>query len=81
MRIENVNNVDIITLAHKGINSKFQQIKQPSPYMPITDLIESKRVEIVFDDLKEVDELINMLERFRGECSSCYLGNWRWITK
>ena len=75
MRIENVDDVNIITLIHKGNNVKFQCIPEPMPYMPRIDLIEDRRAEIVFNDLREVDELITMLERFKKECS-VYLGSW-----
>lgn len=73
--IGNVEDINVITLIHKGKNAKFQCIPQPMPYMPRIDLEEDKRVEIVFDDLREVDELITMLERFKKECSG-YIGSW-----
>ena len=73
--IGNVEDINVITLIHKGKNAKFQCISQPMPYMPRIDLEEDKRAEIVFDDLREVDELITMLERFKKECSG-YIGSW-----
>lgn len=75
MKIENVDDVNIITLIHKGNNAKFQCIPQPMSYMPRIDLMEDRKAEIVFNDLREVDELITMLERFKKECSG-YLGGW-----
>ena len=73
--VGNVEDINVITLIHKGKNAKFQCIPQPMPYMPRIDLMEDKKAEIIFDDLREVDELITMLERFREECSG-YLGSW-----
>lgn len=73
--IGNVEDINVITLTHKSKNAKFQCIPQPMPYMPRTDLEEDKVVEIMFDDLREVDELIAMLERFKKECIG-YIGSW-----
>lgn len=72
--IGNIEDANVITLIHKGKDVKFQHISA-IPYMLRTDLEEDQRVEIVFNDLLEVNELISMLERFIEECSG-YIGNW-----
>ena len=72
----NINNVNEIILIHKGRNVKFNCFIKSFPYEPRLDLKESKRVEIVFNDLKEVDNMIEMLTRFRKECGE-YIGEWK----
>ena len=72
--IGNMRNVKVIIFTHKGKGIKFQHVPA-MPYMPQIDLEKNERVEIRFDDLTEVDELISMLERFREECSG-YIGSW-----
>lgn len=74
--IGNKDNVNVITLKHKGKDIKFRCYSKPFPYMPRTDLEEDREAEIVFDDLREVDSLIEMLERFKKE-SHEYMGEWR----
>ena len=58
----NIDNVNEIILIHKGRNVKFNCFIKPFPYEPRLDLEESKRVEIVFNDLKEVDNMIECLQ-------------------
>lgn len=72
--IGNMRNVKEITLIHKGKGIKFQHVSAML-CMPKIDLEKDERVEIIFDDLIEVDELISILERFREECSG-YIGSW-----
>lgn len=72
--IGNVEDAKVITFIHKGKGIKFQHVPAML-YMPQINLEKDERVEIIFDDLIEVDELISMLERFREECSG-YIGSW-----
>jgi hypothetical protein len=69
-------NINEINLVHKGRDIKFNCFINPFPYAPRLDLEEIKRAEIVFDDLMEVDSMIEMLTRFRKECGE-YIGEWR----
>ncbi len=73
--VGNKEDINMITLIHKGKEVKFQCIPRQTPYMPRIDLERDKEAEIVFDDLLEVNELISMLERFRDECRG-YIGHW-----
>ena len=57
-------------------NIKFNCFIKPFPYVERLDLKEKDPVEIVFDDLTEVDALIDMLERFKQE-SQEYIGVWK----
>ena len=75
--VGNKDNVNVITLVHKSNNIKFRCYAKPFPYVDKIDSEEDKEVEIIFNDLKEVDSLISMLERFKKE--SCeYMGDWKW---
>lgn len=72
--IGNMKDIKVITFTHKGKGIKFQHVPA-MPYAPQIDLEKDERVEIIFDDLTEVDELISMLKRYREECSR-YIGSW-----
>ena len=72
----NINNVNEIILIHNGRNVKFNCFIKPFPYEQRLDLEESKRAEIVFNDLKEVDNMIEIFTRFRKECGE-YIGEWK----
>ena len=76
MKICGKENVNEILLNHKGRNVKFECIIKPFPYAERLDLVEIKPVEIVFDDLMEVEALIDMLTRFKKEIQE-YIGAWK----
>ena len=76
MKIENKENINEILLSHKGKNVKFECFIKPFPYADRLDLVERKPVEIVFDDLMEVEALIDMLTRFKKEIQE-YIGAWK----
>ena len=66
-----------IRLSHEGQNLKFQCITSRQVAKPHTVNLEPEiKVAIVFEDLREVDSLIQMLEEFKGICSG-YMGEWR----
>ena len=54
MKIGDKENVNAITLRHKGRDIKFECFIKPFPYAERLDLKEKAPVEIVFDDLTEV---------------------------
>lgn len=74
--VGNKDGVNEILLTHKGRNLKFQCFVKPFPYPIGLDLEERRSAEIAFDDLQEVDSLIDMLERFKRETKE-YMGVWR----
>lgn len=76
LKIGDKENVNEITLRHKGRNIKFECFIKPFLYVERLDLKEKDQVEIVFDDLTEVDALIDMLKRFKQE-SQEYIGVWK----
>lgn len=75
MKINNKENINKIILRHKGKDVKFECFIKPFPYAERLDLEKRNRAEIVFDDLTEVDALIDMLKRFKQE-SQEYIGVW-----
>ena len=76
MKICDKENVNEILLSHKGRDVKFECFIKPFPYADRLDLEERKTVEIIFDDLMEVDALIEMLTRFKKETQE-YIGVWK----
>ena len=68
MRIGNVDDVNRLTLKHKGKDLRFGCCMNQHPQ-------DDKEVVIEFADLVEVDALISMLDRFRRE-SVEYIGIW-----
>lgn len=71
--IGNKEETDIITFVHKGKNLKFNCYAKTGPYENDGAIKEPKRAEIVFSDLMEVDNMIEILTRFRKECRD-YIG-------
>lgn len=76
MKINDRENINEIILRHKGKDVKFECFIKPFLYVERLDLKEKESVEIVFDDLTEVDALIDMLKRFKQE-SQEYIGVWK----
>ena len=75
MKINDKKNINEIMLRHKGKDIKFNCFIKPFPYAERLDLEKRNSAEIVFDDLIEVDALIDMLKRFKRE-SQEYIGVW-----
>ena len=73
--VGNSEDISTITFIHKGKNAKFRCILHPKISMPSIDIEQDKKAEIEFYDLREVEELIAMLERFKTECLG-YIGSW-----
>lgn len=65
-----------IRLSHEGQNVRFQCVTNPVAKPHTVNLEPEIKVAIVFEDLREVDSLIQMLEEFKGICSG-YMGEWR----
>lgn len=74
--IGNKENVNQITLTHKGMNVRFNCFMKPLPYCDHIDISQPETIEIIFKDSYEIDSLIHILERFKKECSE-YIGEWR----
>lgn len=78
MKINNKENIKEILLVHKGTQRRFyHQLKpNPFPYAELFSLEKKESVEIIFEDIMEIESLINMLERFKKETAET-LGTWR----
>ena len=76
MKINDKENINEIIFRHKGKDIKFNCFIKPFPYAERLDLEKRNSAEIVFDDLIEVDALIDMLKRFKQE-SQEYIGVWK----
>lgn len=73
--VGNKEDVNVITLIHKSKIFKLRCYPKLLPYMD-RNLEEDRGAEIFFDDLREVDSLIDILERFKKEICE-YMGEWR----
>lgn len=77
IRVQNeYDSVRMIDLRLKSIDRRFRCITPPKPtetFDPFTD--EPNRMEIVFNDTREIDNLIQVLERFKDDCF-CTMGKW-----
>lgn len=73
----NGRNVDRLRVTSKSLDIRFDKICKPlNPYDPDAILSEPGCLaEIIFEDSYELDELIDMLERFR-DASRGHLGRW-----
>jgi hypothetical protein len=78
MRINNKENIKEILLVHKGTQRRFyHQLKpNPFPYAELFSLEKKETAEIVFEDIQEIDALIDMLNRFKKNMQET-LGTWR----
>lgn len=78
MRINNKENIKEILLVHKGTQGKFYCQLKPSlfPYTEFFSLEKKESVEIVFEDIQEIDALIDMLNRFKKNMQEA-IGTWK----
>lgn len=78
MKIDGVENKDLneIILEHKGMNMKFECYIKPVPYMPRKDLQPCSAMTITFDDIHEINSMIDMLTRMKNMCID-NMGIWR----
>lgn len=74
--IGNKESVNQISLTHKGINARFNCFMKPFPYCNDIDTSNPEIIEITFKDSYEIDNLIDVLEKFKKECFG-HLGEWR----
>lgn len=73
--VGNKENVNQITLTHKGLNVRFNCHMKPLPYDDNIDITKPETIEITFKDSYEIDNLIYILKKFKTECSE-YIGDW-----
>lgn len=75
MKIGNKDNVRKITLTHKGTTQRFCCILAPI-LTEGYDLSELESADIVFEDLCEIDIMIDILTRFKSEIIT-HKGSWK----
>ena len=63
--IGNKESVNQISLTHKGINARFNCFMKPFPYCNDIDTSNPEIIEIIFKDSYEIDNLIDVLEKFK----------------
>lgn len=72
--------INAIKIKHKGLDFNFMQIPangnlHMAGYME-EDTIKTCTLEICFSDIGEVEELIEVLEKFKNQATA-YMGTWR----
>lgn len=67
--------VNMICLSHNGKNIHFKCSTKPLEQLNGLYFKESIMSKIEFDDLEEVDSMIELLEIFKKECKK-YIGEW-----
>lgn len=70
-----ITSTDVLT-RKKGINARFNCFMKPFPYCNDIDTSNPEIIEIIFKDSYEIDNLIDVLEKFKKECFE-HLGEWR----
>lgn len=69
MRIKgNGNHVKVIRITHKGTNFNSITFVSYSPFADSLDVEKPEEVEIVFDDLYEVESMIDALLEYKQSC-------------
>nr|DAH30119.1 MAG TPA: hypothetical protein [Caudoviricetes sp.] len=75
--VGNKENVNQISLTHKGMNVRFDCFMKPLPYTTDNiDISKPEIIEITFKDSYEIEALIDVLEKFKKECFGL-IGEWR----
>ena len=79
MKIGQVDKVSVLRLVHKGTESKFMCYLRPQTPFDVhyDDLKPSGNAVIRFDDLLEVDALIDILTRFKEGVEQGSIGVWK----
>ena len=77
MKVEGSSNkVTKLQITHRGMNVHFVCLQQPAPENPIKDIEMPAECKLEFDDIREIDYLIHMLEKAKQ--GILYgLGVWR----
>lgn len=68
--------INRLELNHNGTNLKYMCFTRPSKMYETDVLNADRRATITFDDLSEVDAMIEMLTRFKEMCQES-MGIWR----
>lgn len=70
----NGNRAKVIRITHKGANFNSRIFVSCSPFEDSLDVEKPEEVEIVFDDLYEVENMIDVLLEYKQSCRECIGG-------
>lgn len=73
----NGNHAKVIRITHKGANFNSRIFVLCSPFADNLDVEKPEEVEIVFDDLYEVENMIDVLLEYRQSCRE-RIGGWKY---
>ena len=72
----NGNHAKVIRITHKGANFNSRIFVLCSPFADNLDVEKPEEVEIVFDDLYEVENMIDVLSEYKQSCRE-RIGGWK----
>lgn len=72
----NGNHAKVIRITHKGTKLGSKIFVSCSPFTDNLDTEKPEEVEIVFDDLCEVENMIDILLKYKQSCREC-IGGWK----
>lgn len=75
MKIGNKGNVTSLKFTHKGLDRHFCCQIPIETWQTLDSFKPEERIEIQFDDIRELDFMIDMLGKFRMECMD-RIGLW-----
>lgn len=79
MRIVGNNSISDVNTLHlrlKNMNTNLHLYIEPIPFMEGRDLGEPIRASIQFNDTREIDALIDALQKFKTQ-NERYIGSWK----
>lgn len=77
MKIENKENVQVLRLRHNGVDFTYMQHLKTVPNYDLISIKPAYVGCIEFDDLREVDSLIDILQNFKEEIERGAIGEWK----
>lgn len=72
----NSEHINELFLSLKSMNTRLNLFVEPFPYADRLDLERQNSVAIIFEDSREIDMLINALQKFK-EQNERYIGYWK----
>lgn len=71
----NGSNIGTIRLTHRGTNTAFAVCFYPDPLSGMDPIDDTLHVEVT--DMRDIDDLIYMLNRFKENMDNHYFGKWK----
>ena len=76
MKINHTENVQVFRLNHNGLDYRYVCHAEPMRYFENTDIKPAGTATIIFEDSREVDQLIDILTNYRNALHA-KMGNWK----